>query len=207
MLPFLKKKSEVAAAPEVPAWHANFRNYEKLPDIKIVRTAFFINVAAITVTVALLTYFSIQEWKLRAINQQVAEWQRQIDRDKKASEQAIALFKKFQLEEAKINEVEAFVQSKPSLAALVIRLAQTTPPAIAIDSLDLRETGMALRISIKGTPAAASQTASNFREQLQNDTQFGQRFEKVEFTSSPSRNPTTGRMAVELFLHLKGAKK
>ena len=27
----------------MPAWHPNFRNYEKLPDIKVVRTAFFVN--------------------------------------------------------------------------------------------------------------------------------------------------------------------
>ena len=47
MLSLLKKKSEAAAAPTVPAWHPNFRNYEKLPDLKVVRTAFFVNGAAI----------------------------------------------------------------------------------------------------------------------------------------------------------------
>ena len=46
MLSLLKKKSD-AAAPAVPAWHPNFRDYEKLPDVKVVRTAFFINAAAI----------------------------------------------------------------------------------------------------------------------------------------------------------------
>ena len=33
-LPFLKKKSEAATMPLLPAWHPNFRNYEKLPDVK-----------------------------------------------------------------------------------------------------------------------------------------------------------------------------
>jgi hypothetical protein len=207
MLPFLKKKSNASAAPQVPAWHANFRNYEKLPDVKVVRTAFFINGAAIFAALALGTYFGIQEWKLRAVNLQLASWQQQVDRDKKTSEQAIALFKKFQTEEAKINEVDAFVTSKPSLAALVIRLAHTMPPNIAIDNLDLREAGMTLRISIKGTSAAASQSASSYLGQLAKDPEFAQVFDDVKFNSSPSRNPSTGRMAVELFLQLKGAKK
>src|SRR5258707_603765 len=108
MLSLLKKKSDAGSVPQVPAWHPNFRNYEKLPDIKVVRTAFFINGAAISVAVALLIYFGFQEWKLHQIQVQITDWQRQIDRDKKTSEQAIALFKKFQTEEAKINEVDAF---------------------------------------------------------------------------------------------------
>jgi hypothetical protein len=207
MLPFLKKKSEAAAAPLVPAWHANFRNYEKLPDIKVVRTAFFVNGAAVTVALAALTYFGLQEWKLRALNLQKAEWQRQIDRDKKGSDQAVALFKKFQAEEAKVLEVDAFVKSKPSFAALVLRVGQTLPPNVAVDHLELRETGLSLRFTIKGAPAAASQTASNYLDQLQKDPELSKLFERVEFASNPSRNAATGRMVVEFFLTLKGAKK
>src|SRR3954470_11436069 len=114
MLPFLKKKSDAGAAPQVPAWHPNFRNYEKLPDIKVVRTAFFINGAAIFAMLGLAVYFGFQELKLRAVNVQVADWQKQIDRTKKESEAAIAIYKKFVTEETKINEVDAFVKSKPS---------------------------------------------------------------------------------------------
>src|SRR5207244_3711979 len=98
MLSLLKKKSDAAVAPQMPAWHPNFRNYAKLPDIKVVRTAFFINGVAITITLAAMIYLGIQEWQLRSINNQIADWQRQIDRDKKASDTAVALFKKFQSE-------------------------------------------------------------------------------------------------------------
>src|SRR5258708_33520583 len=96
MLPFLKKKSEAAAAPTVPAWHPNFRNYEKLPDIKVVRTAFFVNAGAITITLALLTYFGFQEWQLHTLKTQVADWQRQSDCDKSGSDNALDLYQKFE---------------------------------------------------------------------------------------------------------------
>ena len=76
MLSFLKKKSDASTAAQVPPWHPNFRNYEKLPDVKQVRTAFFVNAAAITVALALLTYFGVQEWQLRSLNAQIADWQR-----------------------------------------------------------------------------------------------------------------------------------
>jgi hypothetical protein len=207
MLPFLKKKSDAAAAPTVPAWHPNFRNYEKLPDIKVVRTAFFITGAAIFAAIGVLTFFGLKELKLRAVTAQVNDWQRQIDRDKKASEASIALFKKFQAEEAKIAEVDTFVKSKPSFSAIVIRLAETLPPKIAIDSLDLREAGMSMRISIKGTAIAANQSASNYIDQLKADAELAKRFDDMRFTSSPTLNPSTGRMAVEILFSLKGAKK
>ena len=206
MLPFLKKKSDAAAAPALLPWHPNFRNYEKLPDIKVVRTAFFVNGTAIALVVALVTYFGIKEWQLRGLNVQIADWQRQIDRDKKESEQAIAQFKKFQAEEAKINEVDAFLKSKPIVSEIVIRLAQTLPTNVALDSLDLRDNGMVLRLAVRGAPDAALGYATVYLEQLRNDPVFS-RFDDFQFTGTPTRNPTTGRMAVEFFLHLKGVKK
>lgn len=204
MLPLLKKKSNADAAPGVPAWHPNFRNYEKLPDIKVVRTAFFINGAAISIALAALIYFALDEWRLRGITSQVAQVQAQIDRDKKVSDQAVALFRKFQAEEAKINEVDAFLKSKPLVSVVLMRLSETLPPNIALDSLDFRETGLVMRLSVRGAPDAASGYATNYLEQLKADKQLAL-FDTFEFTSTPTPNPTTGKMAVEFFLHLKGA--
>ena len=66
MLPLLKKKSDADAAPAVPAWHPNFRNYQKLPDIKVVRTAFFVNGIAILLVVAIsFLPIAIELWKAR----------------------------------------------------------------------------------------------------------------------------------------------
>src|SRR5688500_10849506 len=138
MLSLLKKKSDADAAPALPAWHPNFRNYQKLPDIKVVRTAFFVNGVAVLVLLSLAGYLGFQEWQLRGVKTQLAEVQAQLDRDKRVSDQAIALFKKFQAEEAKVTEVDAFMKSKPLVSALLIRLAQTLPKNIALDNLDLR---------------------------------------------------------------------
>ena len=208
MLSLLKKKSDADSAPAQPAWHPNFRNYEKLPDIKVVRTAFFVNALAILVTLSLLTYLGFREYNVRVLTKQIAELQAQIDRDKKGSDQAIALFKKFQAEEAKTIEVNNFVTSKPVVSVLLLRLAQTLPKNIAIDNLDLRDAGLTMRLSVRGDPAAASGSAAAYLEQLRADKELSQ-FSSVDFTSTPTPNPATGRMAVEFFFKAKaaGAKK
>lgn len=195
----LKKKSDADAAPAIPAWHPNFRNYQKLPDVKVVRTAFFVNGIAILLVVSLGAYLGFREWNLRLTNQQITEVQAQIDRNKKASDQAIALFKKFQAAEAKVLEVETFVTSKPIVSALLVRLAQTLPKNIALDSFDLRDTGVSVRLSVWGDPAVASGYATEYLEQLRSDKELAP-FTDVAFTGTPTRNPATGQLAVEFLM-------
>lgn len=204
MLSLLKKKSEADAAPAMPAWHPNFRNYEKLPDVKVVRTAFFINGVSVFLAVALLVYTGFREWQIRVIGGQVADIQEQIGRSKEASDQAIALYKKFQADEVRAGEVETFQRSKPVVSALLLRLAQTIPKDIALDTFELRENGLTLRMSVRGDAAAASGHATAYLEQLRTDKELSL-FDQFTFTSTPTRNPATGRMAVEFLLRLKPA--
>ena len=204
MLSLLKKKSEADSAPVVPAWHPNFRNYERLPDVKAVRTAFFINGVSVTLVVALAAYFGFREWQLYSLGQQIGQAQAQINRDKPTGDLALALYKKFQTEEARLGEVDTFVNSKPIVSSLLVRLAQTLPVNVALDSVELRDTGMTLRLSVKGDSAAASGYATAYLEQLRADKELSQ-FEEATFTSTPSRNPGTGRMAVEFLLRSKPA--
>jgi hypothetical protein len=206
MLSLLKKKSEAAAAPLVPPWHPNFRNYEKLPDIKVVRTAFFVNVGAITTVLALAGWYGFTEWQLRDLNQQLAAAEARIARDKPASDRALADFKKFQAEETKLKEVETFLTSKPSVSELLIHLAGTRPENVAIDGIDLREMGLILRLSVKGAPDVASGTATAYKEQLAGDKQLGAIFGEPTF-SNFATNPNTGRLAVEILLPAKTPAK
>ena len=202
MLSLLKKKSEAAAAPAVPHWHPNFRNFEKLPDTKVVRTAFFINGAAIFVALALGIYFASQEWRLRGLNAQVADEHRKIEKTKRPSDQAVALFKKFQAEETRTTDVDVFVKSKLQVSALLMRLSETLPPNIAFDNLDVRDAGVMLRLSVRGAPETAPGYATAYRDQLAADKMLAQ-FEDVIFTATPTLNPSTGRMAVEFLLKFK----
>ncbi|HEY0946570.1 MAG TPA: hypothetical protein VGD81_14930 [Opitutaceae bacterium] len=203
MLPFLTKNNE-AAGPITPAWHPNFRDYERLPDTKVVRTSFFINGAAVLVAVAVLLAFAFQEFKLAALRSQIADWSVQIEADKAASGQAVTKFRRFQEEEKKINEVDTFLQRQIVFSDFLLRLGQGLPKNIAITSVDHRETGVTLRAVVRGAPELASGEASAYVEQLRNDEQVGPLFENVALTNL-SRDPVTGRLVIEVFLKFKPA--
>jgi hypothetical protein len=199
------KKSEAVVV--VPAWHPNLRIVESLPDTKVVRTAFFVNGIAMVITIALALYLGIQEWKLHEVNKQIADWQRQIDRDKKQSEDAVKLYHDFKLEEAKTSEVVDFMESKPVLSDIILRLGAVTPKKIALDSLDFRETGVSIRATVKGAPDHASGDASAYEKQLRADKVLGPMFEDVNLLTM-RKNVTTNRLVIEIFCeYKKGAKK
>lgn len=202
MPPLRKKKAEGAAAAAMPAWHPNFRNVERLPDTKVVRTAFFVNGVAIFLALLAAGWFVYQEYQLHSLNKQLAQAQEQIDRDRKPSDQAIALYKKFQTEAARITEIDAFLKARPAPSELLLHLAQTLPPSLALDSFELRESGLRLSIAIRGAPDRASGYASTYVDQLRKDPVISSYFGDIALTNL-ARNPQTGRLTVEVALNNK----
>lgn len=206
MLSLLKKKTEAAAVDVTPPWHPNFRNFEKLPDTKVVRTAFFINGIAAVIALVMLVWLARQEYQLHDYNRTIAEWQLKIDRDKRGSDQAIALYKKFQTGMARVSEVEAFIRSRPAVSALVMRLGATLPKNVALDLFDMRDAGVTLRATVRGAPELASGYATAYLEQLRADHVLAERFEDIQQVNL-SRDPRNGRLIIEILLKFKGTEK
>jgi hypothetical protein len=210
MLPLLKKKTEAATSSLIPAWHPNFRNFAALPDIKPVRTAFFVNGFAALFAFALLVFLGQREYALHSINTQIATRQHEIDRDKPGSEQAVALYKKFQDEEKKLHDVETFVKSKPLISELLQRFGETRPKDIALEGLDIRAPdgvlppSISVRGTVRGAPDLATGTASSYLDILKNDEVMGPKFDDVAFTANGvSRNSTTGRLRIDILIKFK----
>ena len=201
MAPPANKKSEVTG-PLVPPWHPNLRIEETLPDTKVVRTAFFVNGAALAIAAGLSLYFGFQEWKLHGVNKEIADWQRQIDHNRKESADAVALYGKFKEEAAKTEEVADFMASKPVLSSIILRIGQVTPKKIALDSLEFKDAGLGIRATVKGAPDRASGDASAYEKLLRTDKVLGPLFKEVDLLTM-KRNQTTGRLTLEIFCEYK----
>ncbi len=203
-----KSKEQTSSLPLVPAWHPNFRNYARLPDTKVVRTAFFVNGAAVFLAIAALLFFAYREYTLNALNNQIASWNAQIEADRGPSNEAVALFRQFQTEEKIITEVAAFTRTRLTLSDFLLHLGQTLPTNIAISAFEIRDTGITLRAVVRGAPDRASGQATAFVDQLRKDSKYGALFSDVTPTNV-NRDPGTGRLLIELVLKFKpeeGAK-
>jgi hypothetical protein len=197
-----KSKEQPTTVSLVPAWHPNFRNYARLPDTKVVRTAFFVNGAAVFFAITTLLFFVYREYTLRALNNQIESWNAQIETDRGPSNEAVALFRRFQAEEKIINEVAAFTRTRLTLSDFILHLGQTLPTNIAISAFEIREASVILRAVVRGAPDRASGQATAFVEQLRKDAKYGALFSEVT-PANVNRDPNTGRLLIELVLKFK----
>ncbi len=206
MLQLRRKKTDAPTAPLVPPWHPNFRNFERLPDTKVVRTAFFVNGGAIVAATIMLMWVASREYELYDLQRQTAALEEQIERDRPGSTQAVAQFKKFQAEAARIKELDDFVAAKPVLSDLLIQLGQSLPSNLAVDGFELRPNGLRLVASVRGAPDQASGHASNYLAHLRENAELGQWFGDIALLNL-DRNPQSGRLVVEYFLTFKTPAK
>jgi hypothetical protein len=166
----LTKKSD-AQPVAAPLWHTNFRNFERLPDTKVVRTTFFINTAAIAVAVGMLLWVGYGQYTNHNIREQIAEAQRQIDGNKKQNAEAIRLSKVFAEEQKKLEEAAAFTKGPITALEFVDLIGQTLPKEIIIDLIDARMTDpknsvFQMRGRVAGNPDQASGLASSYVDML-----------------------------------------
>ncbi|MBC7369530.1 MAG: hypothetical protein H7343_22405 [Undibacterium sp.] len=190
----------------VPAWHPDFRNFDRLPDVKVVRTAFYTNGISIVVVLIMFFWLGYREYLLHDLTRQIADWQRQIDHDLRASTVAVGQYKKFQTEGLRVAEVERFIKSKPRFSEIVLRLAETLPANVALDGLDFRESAFNLRGTVRGTPDLAAGYASTYLQLLKSDAVFSEKFSEITLAGL-NPNPQTGRLQLEIKLQLREGKK
>lgn len=206
MLSKLKKPTSNAIEVAVPAWHPDFRNRARLPDTKVVRTSFLLNGAAILVAAALFMGMAYRVYQWRELTGQIDQWQRQIDRDKNPSDQAVKLYKQFQFQAAQVNAVTGFLTSRPLVSELLLQLGNTLPDFLALDRFELGSSSINIRGTVRGAPDQASGRASTYLQQLKENPFFAEKFSGIDLVSL-NRDPKSGGLILEINLKLKGDKK
>lgn len=206
----LTKKSDTPVA--VPLWHTNFRNFERLPDTKVVRTTFFVNTAAGAAALALLLWVGYGEYRLNNLTAQITESQAQIDANAKQNAEALRLTKVFADEDKKLAEAAAFIKVPVTPFEFIEIIGQTLPKEISIEYADLRIPAdvknqvFVLRGVVAGSRDAAAGTASNYVETLKNHPKLGAVFDPVTLDKlTPDGN--SGFMSFEVSLKVKAEAK
>jgi len=180
---FLTKKSD--AEPVVaPLWHANFRNFDRLPDTKVVRTTFFINTAAIAIAIGMMLWVGQREYTNFNLRKEKADAQGQIESNQKQNAEALKLSKAFLEEEKKVNEVAAFLKTPITPAEFIDEVSQSLPKDIVIEYAetrvgDAKTSIFQLRGRIAGGAAQASGIADRYIVLLRNHPKLGKIFDPI----------------------------
>jgi len=200
MLSSLKKTSDKST---VPAWHPNFRNFERLPDTKAVRTSFFTNGVALCIALGLLIYTGYREYALRQMNSDTVAMQQAIETNKPVSNQAVQQFKAFQEQERKLMALRDFLaESRMVVSELILKIGSTVPSSVTLKNIDLKPNVIVLRGQISGASDEASGRAVAYIEELRKDPVFSKLFDDISLTSIV-RDSGSGNMKIQVDLKFK----
>jgi len=184
-------------------WHPNFRNTAELPDIKTVRTKFFINAACVVLALGALLYWLYAEYTLHTVSNELSAVNLRIAHDSKGSNEAIAQYKKFKANEAKLTELATFAgMQKVALSEFLKDLGQSLPEHVLLTQVQVKEPQIDLHGIIKSTSESASAISSAYEKQLRESPEFSGKFSSVVLTSL-SRDSDTGFMNFEIVLKFK----
>ena len=209
MLSFSKKSDDQSDVE--PLWHSNFRDAERLPDTKVVRTTFFVNTAAIAITLGLFLWTGYREYHIRNLDDQIAEAQAQIDTNLKQNREALRLSQVFTGEEKKLLEAEIFLKAPMSASEFVSLLGQTLPKEISIEYVETRLTDprnpiFLLRGFVAGTRDQASGSASSYVDLLRGQPRLKAVFDPITLEKL-TPDGSTGYLALEISLKVKSEGK
>ncbi len=205
MLSLTKKSDEPVAAPR---WHPNFRNFERLPDTKVVRTTFFVNTAAGAMAIALLLWLGYGEYRLKNLTEQIATAQREIDANNAKNNVALAQSKAFADETKKLTEADAFLRTPVAISEYLQLVAETLPKEIAIDFADMRlpvdpkSQVFTLRGVVAGSRDQAAGSASSYVDILRSHPKLGAVFDPITLERL-TPDSATGFMSIEISLKIK----
>lgn len=208
----LQLKKREAAPVVAPAWHPNFRNFERLPDTKVVRTNFFINVAAVVLALGAAGFIGWREYQAAYHRNQEASAQANINQRKKTNDEGLRLTKQFNDEDKKFAEAATFVAAPILPTELLTLLGSSLPAEIQLEFVDYRPTEADPRCTIRGLAAgskdAASGAASAYVEKLRAQPRFAEVFASVNLTTI-NADSRTGLLVFEIVMKLKtpGGKK
>lgn len=200
-----QKKRNDGAGKGMPAWHPNFRDQGRLPDIKTVRTSFFINALSLSAVAVLLLYTGYREVRLTALTAEAEQTQVDARSSKAGSDSAVAQYKQFQEEERKIRELQTFLSvSKVPVSDFILRVGETLPPEITLRGIDYKPTAVIMRGVVQGAPEEASARAAAYVDALRKDDYYVKLFDSI--SAKIQRDPT-GMMHVVVDMAMKAPPK
>ncbi len=186
-------------------WHPEFRNPAALPDVKVVRTSFFLNVCAFVITCALLIVFVSREYELRNIKEQVDSWETRIEERRPQSEEAVELSREFDAEREQFEQAAAFFRSPVVASELLGQLAGTLPERIVLTRITHRVEDGRRRLTLVGRVLGISEEAtdiiSGYEALFGEDEYFSAVVRDVDVTSV-TRNPEADTLSFSFALSL-----
>jgi Tfp pilus assembly protein PilN len=191
-----RRKSQASAMPN---WHPNFRNAATLPDLKVIRTSFFVNLLCVTLGVAAFLFTVYREYLAFSIRGEIQEAERRIENASARNNKLLALNREFQEGANKFAEVKEFTSAPLQASSLLVALSRSLPEYMDFTSVLYEGRQLTLRGTIRGTSDTASARVQAYSDVLRQDEILGPHFPDVS-VAKLDRDGRTQGLTFEILL-------
>lgn len=186
---------------EHPLWRPDFRDSDGLPDIKVIRTDFLLNVISVSLALGLLGVLAYRELRSLSVNESIENLSADIRINEAANNEKIRLSGEFRRLQNGMKEFVRF-QNIPLLPDhLLVALAEMQPEPIILDSVSFNGAIVSAKgkkpetvytLTLSGTvddtkPGMGSQVITEYRSALRSIPAIQDCFKNSELTGF-SRN-------------------
>lgn len=136
----MKIKIRKTKGEEESPWHQDFRNSEALPDIKVIRTRFFLNFVAFLIPACVAILWILQELNLGALREEITKLEDEKTSMTNSNQALVALSRDFMKESAKIESLDSYYYNLFPVSDYLLTLSERASEEMVISSLELKKT-------------------------------------------------------------------
>lgn len=130
-----KKKKVQAQSP----WHQDFRNADALPDIKVIRTRFFVNFIAVVIPLFVATIWVQKEVSLNALRSDIESLEADKAAKQVSNSDLVELSREFTKEAAKIESLDDYYYNLFPLSDYLVTLSDQVEEDMVVSSVELKK--------------------------------------------------------------------
>ena len=191
MFGFQKKKNTKTA------WHPDFRIVEVLPDIKVVRTKFLINIVSIVIFCSLLVFVGYREIIKIGLKQNIKDYQTEIENRQSGDRKLTQLSGEFSKLGNQLEDIKQFKEKPLKLIKTIIELSEMRGKDVVYDRITYRDEWdsaekkevYSIRLNGKGRATADIGDLKNRLSAL--SVNEGCKI-NISEVGNPTKDPTTG---------------
>ena len=117
-------------------WRPDFRDRQSLPDIKTVRTTFFISAIAVTIAVMSVMHVGFQEYTIYSLGKKIEEGKAKIASRQDIHVKAIGMKNLFLAQEKRIDEINTFEERQLAASDLILDSGKSLSPGMSLLSIE-----------------------------------------------------------------------
>lgn len=144
-------------------WRPDFRDRDSLPDIKTVRTSFFLSALALTLAIMSLMHVGFYEFTIYSASKKIEKGKAEVSAQQGLHAKAIGMNNRFIDGEWRIEEINTFVEGQMVGSDLILDVGKNLMPGMSLSSVEFRED----RTVLHGYVEASEKTDSLLRDYME----------------------------------------